>query len=129
MTRPAHAAHHSRLERMSYLLSSMQVVCHDGSCYCVGCQGSMWWPVGPALPQGTAGGCAACARVCCLCVQVHLPVTPAGSGRLFSACAVLLHAAGAYAKAIQLYDQALSHAPGDARLYNNRAIAKLYLKQ
>jgi Flp pilus assembly protein TadD len=41
-------------------------------------------------------------------------------------CVPLL-AAGDYAEAINLYDQALSHAPGDVRLYNNRAIAKLYL--
>jgi Flp pilus assembly protein TadD len=42
---------------------------------------------------------------------------------------VPLHAAGAYAEAIDLYDQALSHAPGDVRLYNNRAIAKLNLEK
>ena len=37
--------------------------------------------------------------------------------------------AGAYAEAINLYEQALSHAPGDVRLYNNCAIAKLYLEK
>ncbi|WIA17323.1 hypothetical protein OEZ85_014188 [Tetradesmus obliquus] len=36
---------------------------------------------------------------------------------------------GAYAEAINLYEQALSHAPGDVRLYNNCAIAKLYLEK
>lgn len=42
-------------------------------------------------------------------------------------CFVL--SAGAYADAINLYEQALSHAPSDVRLYNNCAIAKLYLEK
>jgi hypothetical protein len=44
-------------------------------------------------------------------------------------CRFIFRAAGAYAEAIHLYEQALSHAPGDVRLYNNCAIAKLNLEK